>query len=71
MPSFDLTAEPIAIEAGVWVAARANIGPGVTLGSHSVVGLGATVTSDLPPSEILSSGGDLNFQKRIIGSYQR
>jgi putative colanic acid biosynthesis acetyltransferase WcaF len=43
-----LTAKPIAIEENAWVAARAVIGPGVTVGKNSVVRLGAVVTKDVP-----------------------
>jgi acetyltransferase-like isoleucine patch superfamily enzyme len=40
---------PIVIEDDVWVAHAAVIEPGVTIGTGSVVGAGAVVTTDVPP----------------------
>lgn len=39
---------PIRIGAGVWVAADVFVGPGVTIGEHSVVGARSSVFADLP-----------------------
>lgn len=47
--SFDLITGPIVIEDGCWVAARAFVGPGVTVGTGSLVGAAAVVTRDVPP----------------------
>ena len=46
------TAAPIVIGNGCWVAARAAILPGVTLGDGAVIGLGAVVTHSFPASSI-------------------
>jgi acetyltransferase-like isoleucine patch superfamily enzyme len=40
---------PVTIENDVWIALRAMIMPGVTIGHHAVVGAGAIVTKDVPP----------------------
>jgi putative colanic acid biosynthesis acetyltransferase WcaF len=44
---------PIRIGAGVWVAAEAYVGPGVTIGDNSVVGARAVVTKDVPPGVVV------------------
>jgi putative colanic acid biosynthesis acetyltransferase WcaF len=46
---FDLIVKPISIGAKVWIAARAIIGPGVTIGEGAVVPLGCVVTVEVPP----------------------
>jgi maltose O-acetyltransferase len=44
---------PVVVEDGVWVAARATILPGVTLGRGCVVAAGALVTRDVPPHTLV------------------
>jgi putative colanic acid biosynthesis acetyltransferase WcaF len=39
---------------GVWVAAEAFVGPGVTVGDNSVVGARAVVTKDVPPGVVVA-----------------
>lgn len=51
-PVMALTTAPITIGNGCWVAARAALLPGVTLGDGAVVGLGAVVAKTLPPNAI-------------------
>ena len=46
-PTFDLIVGDITLEDGVWIGARASLGPGVTCRSHSVLAMGSTATSDL------------------------
>ncbi len=53
-PSFDLRTGPIRIEDGAWIAARASVGPGVTIGEGAVLCLGSTATRNLPPWTINS-----------------
>jgi maltose O-acetyltransferase len=48
-----LTAAPIRIEDGVWLASRVTILPGVTVGRGSVVAAGAVVVSDVPPNSMV------------------
>ena len=45
--TFDLMVGDITLEDGVWIGARAVLGPGVTCGSHSVLAMGSMATSDL------------------------
>ena len=49
---FTLIAKPIKIEKGAWVAARAFIGPGVTIGERAVVGACAVVFKNVPPATV-------------------
>jgi putative colanic acid biosynthesis acetyltransferase WcaF len=45
-PGFELVGAPITLEAGVWVAARAVVLPGVVLRARSVLGAAAVLTRD-------------------------
>ena len=47
-PAFEYDNAPIVVEDGVWIAARATVLRGVTVGRDSVVGATALVTSDVP-----------------------
>ncbi len=50
--SFDLITEPICIMDHAWIAARANVAPGVTVGEGAVLAFAALATSDLEPWSI-------------------
>lgn len=45
----DLDLRPVRIERGAWVAARAVVLPGVTVGAGAVVMAGAVVSASIPP----------------------
>jgi serine acetyltransferase len=45
---------PVRIGDDVWICTGASIFPGVTIGNGSVVGLGAVVTSDVPPNVLVA-----------------
>lgn len=45
---------PVSIGPGAWVAARAVILPGVTIGAGAVVATGAVVTKDVPPNTLVA-----------------
>ncbi len=47
-PSFEFDNAPIRVENGAWVAARATVLRGVTIGEDAVVGATALVTRDVP-----------------------
>lgn len=51
--TFEFDNGPIAIEDGVWVAARATVLRGVTVGREAVVGAGALVTRDVPAETVV------------------
>ena len=46
-PTFDLITGPIVLENGVWIGAKASVGPGITCGSHSVLAMGSVATKNL------------------------
>ena len=41
--------EPVVIEDNVWIATRAMVMPGVTIGRESAIAAGSVVTKDIPP----------------------
>lgn len=45
-PHFGLDVKPIEIGSGAWIAARAVVGPGVTMGNESVLLTGSILLSD-------------------------
>lgn len=47
--------KPVRIKRGCWVATRAMIGPGVTIGENCVIGAGAIVLKSVPPNSIVGS----------------
>lgn len=51
--AFEYDNAPIRVEDGAWVAARATILRGVTVGRDAIVGATALVTQDVPPGAIV------------------
>lgn len=47
--SFTLIVNPIGVQDGAWVAARASVAPGVTVGEGAILALGSVALKDLPP----------------------
>ncbi len=52
-PGFDLIVREIVVEDGVWIAARAFVGPGVTVATGAVVCAGAVVVKDVAPGMVV------------------
>ncbi len=48
-PAFEFDNAPIVIEDGAWIATRATVLRGVTVGADAVVGSQALIVSDVPP----------------------
>jgi putative colanic acid biosynthesis acetyltransferase WcaF len=48
-PAFPMFGRPIRVGAYAWVAARATVCPGVSIGEGAVLGLGSVATRDLAP----------------------
>jgi putative colanic acid biosynthesis acetyltransferase WcaF len=51
--TFDLITRPIEVGPGVWIAATAFVGPGVSIGEGSVIGAGSVVTRSVPADSIV------------------
>lgn len=49
---WQISTKEINIGKNVWIGARANILPGVTIGDHAVIGTGTVVTKDIPAHAI-------------------
>jgi maltose O-acetyltransferase len=58
---------PIVVEDGSWIAARATILPGVTIGPSSVVASGAVVAEDIP-SNVLVGGVPARLIRKLTAS---
>lgn len=61
--TFDLIAEPITLEDGVWIGAKSIVCPGVTASSGSILTVGSVVTRDLDSNAIYQ--GNPAVYKRI------
>jgi putative colanic acid biosynthesis acetyltransferase WcaF len=64
-PAFGLRVQPIVLEDGAWIGARALICPGVTVGQCGVAAAGSVVTKSIPAFEI-HSGNPARFVKRRV-----
>jgi putative colanic acid biosynthesis acetyltransferase WcaF len=52
-PRFSYDNGPVRLRSGSWIAARATVLRGVTIGRNSVVGTGAIASTDLPDNSVL------------------
>lgn len=53
-PTFSKSVHPIIVEDGVWIATRATVMGGVTLGSHSVIGASSLISKSTEPYKVYS-----------------
>lgn len=65
---FKLIPAPIYVEQGSWIAARAVIGPGVTVGRGAVLSLGSVTGQPLQPMTIYAGNPAQPVKKRLIKS---
>ena len=63
-PDFAYRNRPIHIKDGAWIGAQCFVGPGVTVGTDTVVTAGSVVTKDLPPGMICSGNPCLPIRPR-------
>ena len=63
-PGFDLVTKPITIRSGSWIAAQAFIGPGVEVGSGSMVCAGSVAGENVPPG-VLVRGNPAQIVKQF------
>jgi putative colanic acid biosynthesis acetyltransferase WcaF len=65
-PSFGLIVKPITLGDGVWIGARVTVLPGVTIGSHSVLTAGSTVSKNTAPYMIYTGNPAQPVKERKI-----
>ena len=65
--TFDLVAQPITVEECAWVAARAVVGPGVTVGAGAILTLNSVAVRDLDSWSIYTGTPAVLMRKRVIG----
>jgi maltose O-acetyltransferase len=58
------TARPVVLQDNVWLANRATVLPGTTVGANSVVSVGTVVGEDVPADVVVSSHG-LHVVKKL------
>jgi putative colanic acid biosynthesis acetyltransferase WcaF len=68
IPHLPLRRTPITIGSGVWVAAQAFIGPGVTVGDNCVIGARAVVAKDIAAGMIAAGNPAHVIKARPMGS---
>jgi len=61
---------PITIGNGVWVAAGAFIGPGVTIGDNSVIGACVVVVKDVPAGVVAAGNPARVIKRREMRAYE-
>ncbi|HRH60317.1 MAG TPA: WcaF family extracellular polysaccharide biosynthesis acetyltransferase [Chitinophagaceae bacterium] len=64
--SFDLMIQPVTLEEGAWVGAKAVVCPGVTCKSHSVLTVGSVAYNDLEAYTIYSGNPAMPVKERVI-----
>ncbi len=57
---------PIRIGRGCWLASRVFIGPGVTVGEHSIVTAGSVVTKSVPPWKVVQGNPAEVVRSRVL-----
>ena len=64
--TFDLILQPIILEDGAWIGAKAVVCPGVVCRSHSVLSVGSVAVSELLSYTVYSGNPATAKRKRII-----
>jgi len=64
--TFDLMTAPIVLEDGVWIGAKAVVGPGIKLYSHAVLSLSSVAVSDLTAYTIYQGNPAVKVRDRKI-----
>lgn len=66
--TFDLMAQPITLEEGVWIGAKSVVCPGVTCKSHAILSVNSVASSDLESFSIYQGNPGVKIRERIIES---
>jgi len=69
-PRHDLIVAPIVIGNHAWVAARAFVGMGVTIGEGAVVGATASVYKDVEPWTVVGGNPAKVLKKRVVRDHE-
>ena len=64
--TFDFLSQPIVLEDGVWIGAKAVVGGGSRCGTHSILGINSVAEGDLEPYTIYKGNPAVPVLKRII-----
>jgi putative colanic acid biosynthesis acetyltransferase WcaF len=67
-PSFTWISQPIHLAQGSWIAAKAMVGPGVTVGAGAVLCLGSVTGKSLEPMTIYAGNPAQPIRQRVIKS---
>jgi putative colanic acid biosynthesis acetyltransferase WcaF len=67
-PAFGLVIEPILIQNGAWVGAKAFLGPGVVLGHGAIAAAGSVVSKNIPDFKIHAGNPAVFVRNRLIGA---
>ena len=67
--AFSYKLQPIVIEDGAWIGARATILPGVTVSSHSVITGGSVVSKNTEPYLVYSGNPAIPVKQRVIRNH--
>ncbi|UZQ55222.1 WcaF family extracellular polysaccharide biosynthesis acetyltransferase [Trichothermofontia sichuanensis B231] len=65
-PTFALKTGPIHVETGAWIAAKAIVGPGVTIGAGAVLTMGSVTGRSLAPMMIYAGNPAQPIKTRSI-----
>ncbi|HEY4334351.1 MAG TPA: WcaF family extracellular polysaccharide biosynthesis acetyltransferase [Puia sp.] len=64
--TFDYLSQPIILEDGVWIGARAVVGGGSRCGTHSILGINSVAEGDLEPYTIYKGNPAIPVLRRTI-----
>lgn len=64
--TFDFLSQPIVLEDGVWIGAKAVVAGGSRCGSHSILGINSVAEGDLEPYTIYKGNPAIPVLRRII-----
>jgi putative colanic acid biosynthesis acetyltransferase WcaF len=64
--TFDFLSQPIILEDGVWIGAKAVVGGGSRCGTHSILGINSVAEGDLEPYTIYKGNPAIPVLRRSI-----
>jgi putative colanic acid biosynthesis acetyltransferase WcaF len=67
--AFGLVTEPILIQNGAWVGAKAFLAPGVVVGECAIAAAGSVVSKNIPDFKIYAGNPAVFVRNRLIGEF--